>query len=164
MTHPQVAVDALDTMFAENDGFIIVGPEYRRETIGIHNIIAPLLTADLRKELDAANAKLAHIGHCAICRRVIDMRETDDGGDGFGAENEDGTWSCSSGCQSEYYLNAANAKLEVVAAALKPFSAEASRYDEGSWPEKTWAHGLTLTDLRQARAALAEMERPNDRR
>ena len=107
---------------------------------------------------EAAVDALAHIGHCATCRRVIDMRETDEGGDGFGAENEDGTWSCSSGCRSEHYLNAANAKLAVVAAALKPFAAEASRYDEGAWPEKTWAHRLTLTDLCQARAALAEIE------
>ena len=88
MTHPQVAVDALDTMFAENDGFIIVGPEYRRETIGIHNIIAPLLTADLRKELDAANAKLAMAREALT--RTADQALGDEIPPGYGPDMSDG--------------------------------------------------------------------------
>ena len=113
---------------------------------------------------EAAVDALAHIGHCATCRRVIDMRETDEGGDGFGAENEDGTWSCSSGCQSEHYLNAANAKLAMAREALTRTA------DQALGDEIPPGYGPDMSDgaefhrgydaaIQAARAALAEIER-----
>lgn len=39
--------------------------------------------------------------HCCICKRVVDTREADAGGDPHGCQLDDGHWTCSSDCWGE---------------------------------------------------------------
>lgn len=42
--------------------------------------------------------KLSWIANCCQCGRIIDTREQKDGGDSFGCEAGNGSWTCSFEC------------------------------------------------------------------
>ena len=52
---------------------------------------------DAGNVLTAAQARPAWLSNCVVCGRIVDTRETDEGGDGHGCEYAEG-WTCSSDC------------------------------------------------------------------
>ena len=52
--------------------------------------------------------------NCVSCGRVIDTREKESGGDGLGAENDDGSWSCTSRCQDQHHRAVMIAELRAM--------------------------------------------------
>lgn len=51
--------------------------------------------------LEAQLAKQFKPENCCVCGRIVDPRETKDGGDVFGCQVEDGKWVCSPDCYDE---------------------------------------------------------------
>jgi len=56
------------------------------------------LRAALTAALASAGEPVAWVAKCCHCGRIVDTREQTEGGDAFGAELNDGRWTCSIEC------------------------------------------------------------------
>lgn len=60
--------------------------------------------------------KLSDIANCCMCGRIVDTREVEDGGDKFGAQSSDGTWTCSFECWDASPDNSAGTTMDDILA------------------------------------------------
>ena len=79
-----------------------------------------------------------HITNCAVCGRVIDTRERENGGDDFGCQMSSGEWVCSSECSVEAQLAASEAARIAAEAKVTDLRAQLSQanQDAGRWQGK----------------------------
>jgi hypothetical protein len=45
---------------------------------------------------------IRQLANCCVCGRIIDTREKSEGGDDFGAQTDDGLWTCDIDCWEDH--------------------------------------------------------------